>query len=150
MPFDENLFESNQMMKDYWNRSTSERAIDYARDVVHEETALPEDGEAAVYQELRQLSEQSYRPQSAGFVARPSVPLADSFAATDSFGLGAVVQPKSRAASGTNGLIVAGVAVAALLVVLFFGGAFNPNSEARQATARGGSPRGSPSRSRRV
>lgn len=145
MPFDENLFESNQMMKDYWSRTTAERSIEYARDVVHEETALPEDGEAAVYQELRQLSEQSYRPASSGYVSRPSAPLADVFMSAE----GAIVRPKARDASGTNSAIVAGVAVAILALILFFSMRQKGGPEgARVVSAR---PAGaSPSRSRRV
>jgi hypothetical protein len=142
VPFDENLFESNQMMKDYWNRSTSGRQIEYAHDVVHEETNLPEDGEAAVYQELRQLSEQSYRPEGGhDYVSRPSEPLPDVFMSAE----GAIVRPKAREASGPNSFIVAGVAVAVLVVVLFFGARMGGTKEAARV-----SPRGSASRSRRV
>ena len=141
VPFDENLFESNQMMKDYWSRTTAERSIDYVRDVIHEETALPEDGEAAMYQELRELSEQNYQPADT-YVSQPSAPLADVFLSSE----GAVVRPKSRAASATNSAIVAGVAVAILVLILFF--SVRQKGEGPRVSPRAAGA--SPSRSRRV
>lgn len=140
MPFDETLFESNQMMRDYWNRSTEERTTDYVNDVITEEATLPED-----IHELRQLSEQAYKPEAVRS-ARPTEPLSQAFgpaAVAFSSDVGAIVEPKStRAASSTNSWIVAGVAVAVLLVLIFF----NSGSSKVAPFSRSRSPRSSPRR----
>jgi hypothetical protein len=59
MPFDESLFESNEMMKTYWERSTENRSVHFSQDVRNEERQLPDD-----IRELHELSMSSYESNS--------------------------------------------------------------------------------------
>lgn len=55
VPFDESLFEANDMMKSYWERSTENRSDNFVRDVRTEEHDLPEE-----LRELRQMTLDSF------------------------------------------------------------------------------------------
>jgi hypothetical protein len=53
VPIDETLFEGNALMRQYWERSTENRSMNFVPDVRHEELALPDDlAEAARHLEL--------------------------------------------------------------------------------------------------
>lgn len=116
VPIDESLFEGNALMRDYWERSTQNRSVNFVHDVRLEEQELPDD-----LAELHRLSDEAYemaKPVAPG----PAMKFVETVEATAPTKAIAeldedpVVLPKSNAG---NAWIGVGVGVVFLLVVIY-------------------------------
>lgn len=115
VPIDESLFEGNALMRQYWERSTENRSMNFVPDVRHEDLALPDD-----IAELKSLTAQGLamhtRPVGPLNVAAAAVE--DQPASNDEDPIDAPVKPK-----GLNGWAIAAIVLASILFLylVFYG-----------------------------
>ena len=107
VPFDESLFEANQMMKTYWERSTENRNVEFVPDA-RAEDELPTD-----LAELRVLSmetlAEAFEPVVVAVEERPVEPPVEPI-------IDAIVLPKQLFGGLTN-TQAAGVGIIVLLAI---------------------------------
>lgn len=97
VPIDENLFESNEVMKDYWNRSTSSRPFE-AQDEAPEDDLI----------ELRKLTDMHYQQGTESITSESKeAPVID-----------AIVVPKATSSTDRTTLLL--LVILAALVVIWF------------------------------
>jgi hypothetical protein len=65
VPFDESLFEANELMREYWNRSTENRSVSMVKDSNVEEPFMPME-----LLELHEVSKKLYENSIANEVAK--------------------------------------------------------------------------------
>ena len=106
VPFDETLFESNVMMKNYWERQTENRSY-FAQDERVEEEHIGQD-----IVELRELSMGSFAVPETESVAETAEIVQSSFGLTEK---PSIVLPKANSQE-TNAIIL--VVVIAVIVVV--------------------------------
>jgi hypothetical protein len=124
VPFDETLFEANDMMKSYWERSTENRTENFVRDVRTEEQDLPEE-----LRELRQLTLDSFGENQ---VAEKPEDLGEVVGQPEAATVDAIVRPKSvNGSTVVLWLIVGGAAVFLVVSYMHHRGLFSRSSTRR-------------------
>jgi len=110
VPFDETLFEANDMMKSYWERSTENREENFVRDVRTEEQDLPVE-----LRELRQMTLDAFGDKAVADSPGDNV-VGDVIGHTEAPSVDALVTAKST--NGSTILLWAVVIGAAVFVVV--------------------------------
>lgn len=121
VPIDESLFESNEMMRAYWERSTENRNVHFVADLRYEEDT-PDD-----FAELRALSMETFTASTVVQESPEALVVNNTVGLVEEVPADAVVVPKSdevvsgRAITGgqTAAIVVVAVVVVAYLYISY-------------------------------
>jgi hypothetical protein len=113
VPIDESLFEGNALMRQYWERSTENRSMNFVPDARHEDLGLPDD-----LAELKSLTAEGLAMHNRPLGLPKSVdePIEDAEPVNPEDAIDAPVRPK-----GLNGWGIAAIVIGSLLVLYLLG-----------------------------